>query len=467
MKIKLCGAAGEVTGSSYLMQTDRARVLIDCGMFQGSRDSDDKNASPDLIELMQPSLLNSVVLTHAHLDHCGRLPLLARHGFRGHIYCTAATRDVAALILYDSAHIQESDAERENKFRERSGEPFVEPLYTSADVDAIVRQFVTLPLERPKEVAPGVTARFVEAGHILGSASVEFTVTESDAPSKTIVFSGDIGPRNMPLLNDYTNLSKADMVFLESTYGDRDHRPMDQTIQEFQAILKQCAWNKSKVLIPSFAVGRSQQILYHLAQLRRAGAVPEVPIYLDSPMANKATEMYKTHASLLDSEAKAMGFRGDFHKLLPEFHAVSDSRDSQALNKLWDSAIIIASSGMCEGGRIVHHLKHNLWRKGVAVVLVGYMGQGTLGRRLVERQPKVRIHGREIIVRATIHTLGGFSAHAGQSDLIHWFSTLAHSKPKLVLTHGEEAPRTALAKEIHHRYGIQAQLPRLGDVVEV
>ena len=470
MRITPLGAAGGVTGSCYLVECGLSRILVDCGMFQGEPDADAHNLECTGIN---PAKLDAVVLTHAHLDHCGRLPILIKcdgvcgleGGFRKKIWATPATVDLTRIILLDSANIQEGDAARENIRRERGGEDGrVNPLYTIVDAEATMELFTPLPLSTPQEIAPGITIQFHESGHILGSASVTMTLREGGI-TKLVVFSGDVGPLGSPLLRNFerigTVIEDADLVFCESTYGDRDHRPLGETVDEFRGILEKTAWEKKKVIIPSFAVGRAQQIIYHIAELYNSGRCPRAPVYLDSPMAIRAMELYRTHANLMDKYARATGFGGDFQKLLPELQLLITGDDSRKLNSSWDPGIIIASSGMCEGGRIVHHLKHNLWKKGVAIVLVGYMGRGTLGRMLVDGVRQVYIQHTRIAVRASIHTLGGFSAHAGQTDLLEWLDSLAgkKNKPRIALTHGEDMPRRALAAKIQQRWGIQSLLP--------
>jgi len=464
MYITMFGAAGEVTGSCYLVATVGARVLIDCGLFQGSRDDERRNQLPRDVH---PAALDAVVLTHAHLDHSGRLPLLVQHGYRGPIYATPATIDVATLLLADAAHLQQSDVARANRRRQRRAlEPIV-PLFDQADVAAVMALVRPLPYEESASIAPGVSVRLVEAGHILGSASVILTVTEG-VGDHVAVFSGDLGPRGAPIVNDPARIDRAaDVVLLESTYGDRDHRPLAETVAEFARLVTQAAQDRSKILVPAFAVGRTQDILYHLAALVRAGTVPPTPIYLDSPLAIAATELYLKYPALADAEARKVSRPGKLWPGLETLHLCVSTDESRALNDAEGPCIIIAGSGMCTGGRILHHLKHNLWRPETLVLIVGYQAEGTLGRLLIEGARRVRIFDETIAVRAQVHTLGGFSAHAGQSGLVDWLAPIAPTQPQVVLTHGEEPARSALAQRIAARFGLAAELPLLNDVITV
>jgi metallo-beta-lactamase family protein len=464
MHITLFGAAGEVTGSSYLVSTSHARVLVDCGMFQGADADDRRNRLPRDLQL---DALDAVVLTHAHLDHTGRLPLLAQHGYAESIYATPATIDVAELLLADAAHLQESDAARANRRRQRAARAPIRPLFGDTEVDAVMALMRPLPYEQPASIAPGISVRLVEAGHILGSASVILTVTDGGR-EQLAVFSGDLGPHGAPIVNDPAQIDAApDVVLLESTYGDRDHRPLAETIAELARLLTQAALNGSKILVPAFAVGRTQDILYHLAALIRTGTVPPIPIYLDSPMAIAATELYLKYPGLADAEARAVSRRGKLWRGLETLHPCVTAAESRALNELDGPCIIIAGSGMCSGGRILHHLKHNLWRPETMVLIVGYQAAGTLGRLLIDGARRVRIFGEEIAVKAGIHTLGGFSAHAGQTELLTWLASMAPAHPQVILTHGEEQARIALAQRIAERFAIAAELPLLHNVVVV
>jgi len=458
MKITVCGAAGEVTGSGYLVETKSARVLVDFGMFQGRRATDARNR--DLGPVV-PQELDAVIATHAHLDHTGRLPLLVKHGYSGPIFGTPATADFTELILRDSAHIQESDAKRDSRRAARAGRKKVEPIYTSEDVEKLVPLFESIAYGEIREIAPGVEVRLVDAGHILGSSSIEMTLHENGG-TRTVVFSGDIGPRGVPFMRDPVLLENAHVVFLESTYGGREHRSLENTVVEFHDIVEGALSAGAKILIPSFAIGRTQQILYHFAELIRRGDFGDFPIYLDSPMGIRATELYKQHQDVFDKEAKALVKERAFRRDLKNLHYTPKVEDSMRLNHMKGTGVIIAGAGMCNGGRILHHFKNHLWREGTHVLFVGYQSPGTLGHQLVKGAKYVRIYGERIRVQATIHTLGGFSAHAGATELVEWVDPMARNGARVVLTHGEEDSREALGARIKDRYGIKVERPLQG-----
>lgn len=463
MRITIFGAAGEVTGSCYLVETDRARLLVDMGMFQGSQNAHQKNRIEPPVDAPN---LDTVLLTHAHLDHCGRLPMLPRMGYEGPIVATTPTQELTRVILEDSAGIQQADAARLSRKLARADRPGVAPLYTEADVQRILDSFSAIEYGEAREVAPGVTARYEDAGHILGSASIELRVSEGGR-EKTVVFSGDVGPRDAVLMRDPTRFERADLVFLESTYGDRDHRPLGPTIDELSEIIRAASKSKSKVMIPTFAVARAQQIIFHLGELQRAGLIPSIPIYLDSPMAIDATDLYRRHRALFDEEAQTRIYEGHPLFSLPNLTLVRSHPDSVRLNSHSGPFVVMAGSGMCDGGRIMHHLKHNLWREEHHLVIVGYQGEGTLGRKIVDGARRVRIMGAAIAVKASVHTLGGFSAHAGRTDLLWWAEPLAASGARFVLTHGEERGREPLARTLREEHSVEALEPHKGESIEL
>ncbi len=459
------GAVEGVTGSAYLLATDSARVLLECGLFQGRREDERANSKPLPCNVRE---LDAVVLSHAHLDHSGRLPRIVRDGFAGPIYMTGPTRDLLEILLKDSASLQQRDAEWENRRRQRAGKREIEPLYTAADVEA------TLPLCESHDygarfdVAPGIAVRFRDAGHILGSAIVEVFVTEQGSEKK-LVFSGDLGNSCAALLRDPEIVDGAELVLLESTYGDRNHRSMEATLDEFEGIITEASDSGGNILIPAFAVGRTQEIIFRLGELYRRGRLPQQAVFLDSPMAIAVTEVYRRYQGLYnkgDKAALGQGRDSDLNSFLPILRYSVTPEDSMAINKIAGGAIIIAGSGMCNGGRIRHHLKHNLWRRQAHVVIVGFQAAGTPGRALVDGAKTFRMDREPIAVRARIHTLGGFSAHASQAQLFDWISHFDRPRPELYLVHGEPAAKEAL-QEFLAGHGWSARIPVLGESIEL
>lgn len=463
MKINVNGAAGgEVTGSAYLVETSQARVLVDCGLFQGGKKTEALNRPP----LDPGQKLDAVLITHGHLDHTGRLPLLAKAGFNGPVFTTPASIEMAALILRDSAHLQASDAERHNRKRQRAGEPPLEPLYTPEHAETIIRCFQPVPYQQPVTVAPGLQALWTEAGHMLGSASIQLIVDDG-GKTKRVVFSGDLGPKGIPILRDFEPFQTADLVFLESTYGDRDHRPFQATVYEFTRIVQDVVAQRGKILVPTFAIGRAQLLTTLLAQIFRNRQLRPFPIFLDSPMAIEATKIYEKHHDLFDAEMIEFLAGKPLVADLKTLTLCPTAADSMKINDAPGPFLVLAGAGMCTGGRILHHLRHNLWKPETHVIIVGYQSRESLGRRLLEGENMVGINGEQITVKAQIHSLSGFSAHAGQTDLLNWFSVIASCRPRVVLTHGEDGPRTALASLIEKRFGLKPTLPALGDVIVV
>lgn len=463
MKITIVGAAGgEVTGSAYYLRTKQAAVLVDCGLFQGGRKAEALNRPPTSAR----QKLDAVLITHGHLDHTGRLPLLVKRGHTPPIFATPATIEMTSLILRDSARIQQAEAERRNRRRERAGEAPQEPLYTPEHAEAIIQCLQPVPYQTPVPVAPGIRAVWAESGHMLGSASIQLIVQE-DGRERRVVFSGDLGPRTAPILKTFEPFRQADLVFLESTYGDHDHRPFTQTVEEFVHIVQETVQKRGKILVPTFAVGRAQLLTSLLAWMFRKKKVRPFPIFLDSPMAIEATNIYTRHQDLFDEEMTRFLAERPLRADLKSMTLSVTSEDSRKINDQQGPCLIMAGAGMCNAGRILHHLKQNLWKPDTHVLIVGYQSRESLGRRLVEGEKRVSIHGEKVAVKAQVHTLGGFSAHAGQTDLLHWFSTVAPSKPRVVLTHGEDGPRQALARKLKEQYRIHAALPGMNDTLEV
>lgn len=463
MKITIVGAAGgEVTGSAYYVQTKEASVLVDCGLFQGGKKAEALNRPPTTPK----QKIDAVLLTHGHLDHTGRLPLLAKRGHTAPVFATPATIEMSALILRDSAKIQQFDAQRVNRKRQRAGEPAIEPLYTPQHAEEIIQCFKPVPYQQPVTVAPGIQAIWAESGHMLGSASIQLLI-EEDGKTKRVVFSGDLGPRSAPILKEFEPFHHADMVFLESTYGDHDHRPFGETVEEFAGIVKETVKSGGKILVPTFAVGRSQLLMLLLGQMFRKKQVRPFPVFLDSPMAIKATNIYTSHKELFDDEMVKFISQKPLREDLKSLTLCETAEQSMKINDQAGPCLVMAGAGMCNAGRILHHLKANLWKPETHVLIVGYQAHGSLGRRLVEGEELVSIYGEKIAVRAQVHTLGGFSAHAGQTDLLKWFSVLAPCKPRVILTHGEDGPRAALAKKIQQQFRLPSKLPKMGEVIEL
>jgi metallo-beta-lactamase family protein len=462
MRVTFLGAAGEVTGSCHLVETGRYRILLDCGLYQGGREEYRRNAAAFEFE---PHRIDAVVLTHAHIDHCGRLPLLVRRGFEGPIHAHPATCELAAVMLEDSLRLALADVERRNRRRARQGLAPLAPLYGPEDVARVLRLLRPLDYGIAREILPDVRVWLSDAGHILGAAIVELE-SRADGPPRTLVHSGDIGPVGAPIMRDPTPVASGDLLLLESTYGDRLHRTRESTVAELGQIFEEAARERGMILIPAFAVGRTQEILYWLAEHYDAWGLRRWQIVLDSPMAAKVIEIYGRHRALFDAAGRRAwnGNRNPFQ--LPGFRLVETQRDSMRFNDREGGAVIIAGSGMCNGGRIVHHLRHHVWRRSTHVVIPGYQAEGTLGRQLVDGATKIRIHGEPIAVRARVHTIGGLSAHADQQGLADWCAHFARLPP-VWLVHGEDRARLPLADALRARFGAEVGLSRPGLTVEV
>jgi metallo-beta-lactamase family protein len=455
MELEFFGAAGEVTGSCHIVRAGGRQLLLDCGMIQGGRDATERNREHFPFDARK---IDAVVLSHAHIDHCGRLPLLVKRGFRGPIYTNPACADLVPILLKDSAYLAMREAERLNRDLP-PGARRSTALFDLADVGEALYLLDTIAYDKVREILPGVRVRVREAGHILGSSSVELWVSEGGEQRK-IVFSGDLGQYDSPILQDPWRFGTADAVLMESTYGDRRHRNRNDTEREFGAVLAAAASGGGNVIIPAFAIGRSQEILYLLAKNYAQWHLARWRVFLDSPMAIEASGVYWRHHDRFDEEATRL--RREFRAMppLPNLVLSETSDDSRAINEVRGGAIIIAGSGMANGGRIVHHLKHNLPRPESHVVIVGFQAPGTLGRQLVDRRPEVRIHGRDVAVRAQIHTIGGLSAHGDQEDLLRWYDNFS-GRPPVYLVHGEPSAAEAFAVKLRER-GTSATVTRPG-----
>ncbi len=457
MRVLFHGAAGEVTGSLHQVEVAGKRLAMDCGMIQGSPEAEARNAEPFPFE---PDSLDALILSHAHIDHIGRVPLLVQRGFRGPIYAQTATADLMLVMLLDAAGIAESEAMRANRDR-RHGQPEAVPLYTKDDVNVAMQQVRPIPYDTRTTLFPGIDLAFRDAGHILGSSSVELWGDDNK-----LVFSGDLGPKGTPILRDPAVITEADLVLMESTYGDRLHRDRAETIHELEGILDDAWRDGGCVLIPAFAVGRTQELLYWFAKHWDDWKMSRWQIFLDSPMASKVVEVYDRHQDLFDDEARQVWRNRPNPFKLPNLHITESVDESMAINRIERGAIVIAGSGMANAGRILHHFKHRLHRKQTHVVFVGYQAEGTTGRRIVDGAQWVRIHGHDVRVNAQRHTVGGLSAHTDQHGLMAWYGQFA-AKPPLVLVHGEDKAREALAGELGEAYGIKATLARPGLEIEL
>lgn len=456
------GAAGEVTGSCYRLSLGGKQVLIDCGLIQGRAVDEARNLEPFPFS---PGEIDAVILSHAHLDHSGRLPLLVKRGYRGPIYAHEATRDLCRIMLQDAAYINEKEAEWENRKRRRKGLHLREPLYTREDALETMERFRPLRYGQRQELLPGLELQLQDAGHILGSSLLELWLHEEGLQRK-LLFSGDLGHRGAPVMRDPARIAEADLVILESTYGDRLHRGWQATWQELAEILASAAQEGGNVLIPAFAVGRTQDLLYSFGRHFSEWGMKNWSVFLDSPLAIEATEVYSRHPELYDAEAREF-FRGGRKPFTPpNLHISRTAEQSMAINKIHSGAIIIAGSGMCDGGRIKHHFKHNIWRRDCHVVIVGFQAAGTLGRRLVDGAGHIRLWGETVKVAARIHTLGGFSAHADHDGLLGWYEAVA-GHPPVVLTHGEENGRQQLAVSLRQRFGVEAMLPQREEILDL
>ena len=457
IKIRFFGAAQNVTGSCYLVEANGARLLVDCGLYQ-ERNFQQRNWDEFPVP---PTSIDAVLLTHAHLDHCGRVPKLVKEGFKGPVIATAATADIAGIIMRDSAHIQEEDVKHKLKRHEREGRtgPFpYEPLYTAEDAEDAVNLLQRAPYEQEVELASGVTASFFEAGHIFGSTSIKLKVTQGDE-SRIILFSGDVGRWDVPIIRDPAVIGEADYVLVESTYGDRDHEPVASIPDALADVVNRTVERGGNIVIPSFAVERTQELLYHLSNLLHEGRIPLLPAFVDSPMAVRVTEVFKRHPELFDAESNEMLQNGhhpcDFQGL--EMSRTTDQ--SKAIKDVAGSSIIIAGSGMCTGGRIKHHLKNNITDPNSTLLFVGYQAVGTLGRLLLEGKSPIRIHGVEWDVAADIDKIGGFSAHADRNELCRWLDGIGKAPRKVFVVHGEENASAAFAEKIRDEKGWPVYVP--------
>lgn len=467
MKLKFCGAAGTTTGSQHLLEINGKKILLDCGLYQGRRN--DAYEINCCFPHFDPAEVDIVVLSHAHIDHSGNLPNLSRKGFTGNIYATFATRDLCTIMLADSAHIQEQDTEWMNKHRKREGLPAVEPLYRKEDAERCLRQFVTVGYERPMPIADGVTLTFFDAGHILGAAQVllEVTDVEDGGKKKRFLFSGDVGRGENEILNDPVAVPDVDFVLMESTYGGREHEfPPTGADEAVAEVLERSLKRGGKVMIPAFAVERTQQMLYVLNRLFHSGRISPVPVFVDSPLAVGATEIFRLHPECFNEEVYDFLFEDGFDPFIFDgLHLVRAVARSKKLNQEKGPCIIIAASGMCEAGRIRHHLKNGIGDPENTVFFVGYCAENTLGRHIRDGRGEVNIFGKKHTVRAAIEAIDSFSGHADHSELMDYFRSTGGRKSKVWLVHGEEEKSMALCDALRKEHDGDVDVAVLGETV--
>lgn len=451
-ELQFFGATERVTGSLYALRAGPHTLLLECGLVQGTAEEELRNREPFPIDATR---IDAVVLSHSHIDHSGRIPRLVKEGFEGPVYTHEASRALCAIMLPDSGYLNEKEVEWENRKREKRRLPRIEPLYTQADAEACIGQFVGLDYETPTEILPGLTLTLYDAGHILGAAIVELTYVEGSRP-RTLVFSGDLGYRDAPLLDPTRRLTRADTVLMESTYGDRLHKPIEDTLAELTGVFESARAAQGNILIPAFTVGRTQDLLYLMAEHFDRWGLDDWTIFLDSPMGIRATAVYARYRHLF--AAQLFEPKSDDPEL-PNLYATRTAEESMTINSIESGAIIIAGSGMCTGGRILHHLKHNIWRPQCHLLIVGYQAIGTLGRRLVDGAGEIRLWGDTYRVRARIHTIGGLSAHGDQADLVDWYASF-EGRPPVYLVHGEERAQQPLLKRLRDELGAPAEIAR-------
>lgn len=458
-ELQFFGATGEVTGSLYVIRHGKHTVLLECGLIQGGRKAEERNRDPFPLPVED---IDAVILSHAHIDHSGRVPLLVRRGYNGPIYTQNATRALCEIMLPDSGYLNEKDAEWENRKNADNGKELVEPLYTRQDAENCLSQFQSIRYQESLEVVPGMNVCFHDAGHILGSAIVEITFNENGS-SRKLVFSGDLGYRDAPVMNPPRQIKQADAVLMESTYGDRLHRPFSETIEELTGVFHTARAGQGNIVIPAFTVGRTQDLLYLMAEHFDEWSLKDWNIFLDSPMGIEATETYSRYRHLFGVKL----FGPDSHlPNLPNFHMTRSTEESMMINPIKSGAIIIAGSGMCSGGRIHHHLKNNIWNPACHLVIVGFQAFGTLGRRIVDGANEIKLWGETYPVRAKVHTIGGLSAHGDQQDLITWYSAFAN-RPPLYLVHGEPDPQAALQKKLETELQAPVSIAQRGQTISI
>ena len=464
LKVTFLGGAKTVTGSCFWLEDSDLSVLVDCGLFQGGSEANELNKA-DLF--FDPAALDALLLTHAHIDHSGLIPRLLREGFQGKIYATEASIQLCQIMLRDSAHIQEMEAEWINRKRSRAGEAHIEPLYTQADAEHALTLFEAVEYDQHFSLNDSVNVVFRNAGHILGSALIEFAFPV-DGQTQTIVFTGDLGREDQPIICDPHSIEAAEYLVIESTYGNRFHSngPEEKRRQLYE-VLKEAIERKGKIIIPAFAVARTQDLLYELNHLIEEKKIPQIPVYIDSPLAISATEIFAGNPEYYDQKTKKLIARGDDPFEFPGLSIARTVDESKALNTSSEPAIIISASGMCEAGRIKHHLKHNLWKPETTVLFIGFQAKGTMGRRIMDGEKRVKIFGEDITVKAQIRSIEGFSSHADKNDLINWVGALSQTLKKIFIVHGEEEASMELAQALQEKYGVDTVVPERGQAFQI
>ena len=468
MILQFWGAAQTVTGSMHLVEADGQRLLLDCGMAQGRREEAKKLNSEFPF---QPEKIDAVVLSHAHLDHSGKLPMLVKMGFSGSIFSTSATRDLCSAMLADSASLQEMDARYVNRQNEKQGLPFIKPLYTLHDVARTMRLFQTVEFQRPLQILPGIKMTFRNAGHILGSASVSLEIAEGRDKKKVtaLAFTGDLGRKGAAVVQDPDIIDRADVLITESTYGGRDHGPMDEARKNLARVVRETASNRGLLIIPAFAVGRTQDVVYHLHELMQSGEIPQMPVYVDSPLATNITEIFRAHPECYDEETEQLLMQdgGDDPFGFNMLRYTRSTEESKKLNNIRRPAIIISASGMCEGGRVLHHLRRNIGDPNTTVLFVGFQAENTLGRKLLRGDKTARIYGEEHEVRARMEKIDGYSAHADEGEMLDFINAIPNRPKRVFVVHGEPDATAAMAAGLA-RLGIEdIAIPERGEKFEV
>jgi metallo-beta-lactamase family protein len=460
MRLEFWGAVRNTTGSMHLVELDEKRILLDCGLFQGRRaESRERNLNFPF----DPGSIYSLVLSHAHIDHCGNIPNIVKSGFEGTIYCTSATAELCGALLLDSAHVQEKDIEYLNKKLARKGEPLVEPLYTTEDAERSLQYFQAIFYRRPLHLLAHLRCTFLDAGHILGSSIVVLDV-EENGRSRRLVFTGDLGRRHLPILKDPEIPQNVDYLVIESTYGNRVHEPIEEVERRLQSIVTRVYERRGKIIIPAFSVGRTQEIVYTLAQLWARKAMPRIPVYVDSPLSVDVTEIFRHHPECYDREMRDQLLAGRDPMGFELVTYIRDVEKSKELNTCEEPCIIISASGMCEAGRILHHLKNNIEDPRNLILIVGFQAENTLGRRLAERRPEVRIFGESYRLRAEVEVMDAFSAHADAKELVEFVQALNNQKPlgRVFVVHGEEEQCVAFGERVRHELGLRVEIPVRG-----